>query len=230
MDRATAIANNRQTLIRIVAALIAMLGMAAGSTVGRIPRPLYRAVSRVLQPAEAAVRRLIVIAAQGLKITPVPVRPLPKGLALPGKRTDSVLFQLFDPRQTFGASRFRRAPGSAEPRIHFFAAEHPLVPLFEAQPVEVPAALPADDGQVNGARLGRRLLAIKLALDDLPHQAKRLVRWQARRERMQHSRFRTPLRPSPPPFRRRTASHDEIDQVLQSCHNLARDVLREDTS
>jgi hypothetical protein len=48
MDRATAIANNRQTLIRIVATLIAMLGLATAGTVGRIPRPLYRAVSRVL--------------------------------------------------------------------------------------------------------------------------------------------------------------------------------------
>jgi hypothetical protein len=229
MDRATAIANNRQTLIRIVGTLIAMLGLAAGSTVGQIPRPLHRAVSRVLQPAEAAVRRLIVIAAQGLKVTPVPIRPLPKGLALPGKGKGGVSFQLFDPRQPLAPSRLRRAPGSAEPRIHFFAAEHPLVPLFKTPPIASPAALPADDGLVNGARLGRRLAAIKLALDDLPQQAKRLVRWQARRERMQHPLFRTPLRPGPPPFRR-TAAHDEIDQVLQSCHNLARDVLREDSS
>jgi hypothetical protein len=229
MDRTTAIARNRETLIRIVATLITMLGMATAGTVGQISRPLYRAVSRVLQPAEAAVRRLIVIAAQGLKVTPVPVRPLPKGLALPGKGEGGVSFQLFDPRPPLAPSRLRRAPGSAEPRIHFFAAEHPLVPLFEARPIASPAALPSDDGLVSGARLGRRLLAIKLALDTLPRQAKRLVRWQARRERMQHPRFTTPLRPGPPPFRR-TASHDEVDQVLQSCHNLARDVLREDTS
>jgi hypothetical protein len=175
---------------------------------------------------------LIVIAAQGLKVTPSPIQPLPRGLALPGKGKGGVSFQLFDPRQTFGASRFRRARGSAEPRIHFFAAEHPLVPLFEARPIAspAPAAEPSDDGLVNGARLGRRLAAIKLALDDLPHQAKRLVRWQARRDKMKNPRFTTPLRPGPPPFRRRTAPHDEIDQVLQSCHNLARDVLREDTS
>jgi hypothetical protein len=40
-----------------------------------LPRHLYRAVLRLLRPAEAAVRRLIVVAARGLVVTLPPARP-----------------------------------------------------------------------------------------------------------------------------------------------------------
>ena len=59
MDWAKAIAINQAALIRIVAALIAMAGLGGEGGRPRLERPIYRAVLRVLRPAEAAVRRLI---------------------------------------------------------------------------------------------------------------------------------------------------------------------------
>ena len=88
MDWARAIERNSEALKGIVAALFAMLGLAREATVSRIPQPLHRAVLRVLRPAESAVRRLIVIAARGLVVKLVPLRPMPKGQVI-GKRGGS---------------------------------------------------------------------------------------------------------------------------------------------
>src|SRR4051812_29103549 len=113
MDWAKAIAINQAALVRIVAALIAMTGL--GESVRRtLERPVYRAVLRVLRPAEAAVRRLIVIAARGLEAKLPPCRPFPKGLALAGARGGRVSFQLFDARKRFGPSRATSAFAKAE--------------------------------------------------------------------------------------------------------------------
>ena len=85
MDWAKAIEHNRIPLIRIVAALFAMIGLGEGGAVERLSWPLYRAVLRVLRPAESAVRRLIVVAARGIvvKLAP-PVRPR-QGFRSPAK-------------------------------------------------------------------------------------------------------------------------------------------------
>src|SRR4051812_13858110 len=80
LDWAKAIAINQTALIRIVAALIAMVGLGGDGMVARLRRPTYRAVLKVLRPAEAAVRRLIVIAARDLEAKLPPQRPFPKGL------------------------------------------------------------------------------------------------------------------------------------------------------
>jgi len=228
MDRAKAIEINQAALSRIVASLFAMLGLAEGLTVERISRPMYRAVVRVLQPAEAAVRRLIVIAARGLTVKLPPPRPRPEGRALAGKKGSGRLsFPLFDPRKRFGPQRPRRTGPRAEPRIRSLAVS-PLSLLFQPQPVEKPVLKP-EDGTVSATRLCRRLAAIKRALENLPAQAKRLARWKARRERMQSPKFKSPLRPGPPPGHRKKP-REELDFVLNECHGLAWDALREDTS
>ena len=114
MDWVRAIEINQAALTRIVAALIAMLGLASGSAAERVPQPLFRAVSRVLRPAESAVRRLIVIAARGLKVELSPVRPMPQGLALAGTTGGGrVSFQLFDARQRFSLAYPRSAAASS---------------------------------------------------------------------------------------------------------------------
>ena len=95
------------------------------------------------------------------------------------------------------------------------------------QPVVEPPAPP--DGLVGAARLTRRLQAVKLALDDLPRQARRLARWRVRRENAQSPKFKSPLRPGRPPGHRRKAVH-EVDAVLAECHGLACDAMRPDTS
>ncbi len=85
MDWALAIDINKTALTRIVAGLIAMVGLAGGGMAERLSRPVYLAVVRVLRPAESAVRRLIIIAARGVVVKPSAARPMPAGLALAGK-------------------------------------------------------------------------------------------------------------------------------------------------
>jgi hypothetical protein len=82
---------------------------------------------------------------------------------------------------------------------------------------------------VGAARLTRRLQALKLALDDLPRQARRLARWRVRREKAQSPKFKSPLRPGHPPGHRRKPVH-EVDEVLIECHGLACDAMKPDTS
>ena len=227
MDWARAIEINHAALTRIVAALIAMVGLQARGAMARLPRPLYRAALRLLRPAESAVRRLIVIAARGIVVKPHALRPMPAGLALARNRSAGAAFQLFDARKRFGALPAGRVFAKAEPRIFLFGAS-PLVPLF--QPRMAGGAEPErDDGMVGAERLGRRLRAVKTALEDLPRQVKRLARWQARQDRMAGPKFRSPLRPGLPPGHRKTPE-DEVDWVLRKCHALARDALHEDSS
>ena len=210
-----------------MAALIAMVGLAAESAGARLPRPLYRRALSILRPAESALRRLIVIAARGIEVLLRAVRAMPQGLAFASAGRGPASFQLFDGRKRFGAARARRAGPQTEPRVFVFGVS-PLVPLF--QPRESRDREPEiDDGLVSAERLGRRLAAIKMALENLPRQVTRLKRWQARRDGMRSPRFRSPLRPGLPPGYRKEERH-EIDAVLAECHALASDALNEDTS
>jgi hypothetical protein len=97
------------------------------------------------------------------------------------------------------------------------------------RPTAIADAPPPPDGLVNSERLSRRLQALKLALDDLPRQARRLARWRARRENMPSPKFTSPLRPGRPPGYRRKPVH-EVDEVLIECHGLACYAMEPDTS
>ncbi len=101
MDWDLAIKRNSEILAGIVETLFAMLGLVGEAAVSRLPRPTYRAVLRVLRPAESALRRLIVIAARGLVVEPGSSRPRPAGPVKPRKGAcqRSLSFQLFDPRK-----------------------------------------------------------------------------------------------------------------------------------
>jgi hypothetical protein len=204
-----------------------MVGLQAQGTVARLPRPLYRAALSVLRPAESAVRRLIVIAARGIVVRPHAPRPMPAGLALARVRGAGETFQLFDARKRFAAMRAKRVLANGGPRIFVLDAS-PLVPLFRRQLTDGPEPK-RDDGTVGAERLSRRLWAVKMALENLPRQVKRLARWQARRDRMAGPKFRSPLRPGPPPGHRKNPK-DEVDWVLRKCHALAREALHQDSS
>ncbi len=228
MDWARAIERNSEALKGIVAALFAMLGLAGAATVARLPRSVHRAVLRVLRPTESAVRRLVVIAARGLVMKLAPARPMPAGpIGRGGHLRPS--FQLFDPRKSFAPPRLRRGTAMRiAPRIHIFASDPTVAALWQSpQPAADPA--PPPDGLVNAERLTRRLHALKFALEDLPRQARRLARWRVRRETAQSPKFRSPLRPGPPPGHRRKPIH-LVDEVLAECHGLACDALRLDSS
>ena len=230
MDWAKAIERNSEALKGIVEALFAMLGLAEETPLERIPQPLHRAVLRVLRPAESAARRLIVIAARGLVVKVVPLRPMPKGQIIEksgGNRLSS--FKLFDTRKDFPELRQHRIKYTKHPpRILFFGEDSRIDSLWPAPPPVVQPA-PPSDGLVNAERISRRLQALKLALDDLPHQARRMARWRVRRETAKAPKFKSPLRPGPPPGHRRKPTH-EVDEILANCHWLAWQALKPDTS
>jgi hypothetical protein len=227
MNWELAIKRNSEALVEIVADLFAMLGLALTDAVARLPWPAYRAVLRVLRPAESAVRRLIVIAARGVVVKLAPSRPMPAGKVIGKGGNSRPSFQLFDPRKNFNRP-CRRAFSRIGPRVRVLAYDPRVVALFPAPPpvVEPP---PPPDGLVNAERLSRRLQALKSALDDLPRQAKRLARWRLRREKAINPKFKSPLRPGRPPGHRRKPTH-EVDEVLIECHGLAWEALKPDTS
>ena len=231
MDWAEAIERNSEALKGILADLFAMLGLAGSDAVTRLPRSVHSAVLRVLRPTESAVRRLIVIAARGLvvKLKPAASRPMPKlaGAIGKGSGQSRPSFQLFDQRKNF-ARRGRKRGRRNVPRIHILGSDLQWTTLWEARPRAADPVSPPD-GLVNGERLSRRLQALKLALDDLPRQARRLARWRVRRENMPSPKFRSPLRLGPPPGRSRKPTHP-IDRVLTECHWLAWEALKPDTS
>ncbi len=199
MDWNLAIEKNREALKRILVMLVAMADGVQGDSdlLGRVrptlPRHLHRFVLRLLRPAEAAARRLIIVAARGLVVelsSPRQRKPKPifvhngvgTGIVLrPGMIPDSALvpprpalralsLPLLDPLKNWDVRR--RPKQRSVPRITFD---------FD-RPREPDPPPPSPDDPLDAGRLHRRLEAVASALDDLPHAAKRLARWQARRD------------------------------------------------
>ncbi len=220
MDWALAITRNRDALQRIIMALFAMAGIVEGGVVEKmLPRHVYRAVLIILRPAESAVRRLVIIAARGLVLSPRPLSAAMARLRLLPRRSKAHIpaFLLIDPlkRHSFAAP----APVAGPiPRVSVPGLFDPLFPAQAGSQLEE---------NVSAAHLCRRLNTLKRALDDLPRQAKRLARWQARRDVSLQSqaspRRLSPFRPGRPPGHRKRVLH-EIDDVLRECHGLALDV------
>jgi hypothetical protein len=224
MDWNAAIERNREALKRVLAMLVAMTGLGnRQSALGNgqsgsgpaadslttsncllptadcrliLPRHLHRAVLRLLRPAEAAARRLVIVMARGLVVKlPLsrPRKPQPRPAILHNRRgTGIVMPRGFrpeaglraPPRRTFSLPLLDplprwRTPGrpaaSGVPRISFpgFIAPHPVA-------VRQP---PSPNDPVDAARLALRLNALGSVLDDLPGQARRFARWRARRDK-----------------------------------------------
>jgi hypothetical protein len=232
MDWDLAIKRNNEALIEIVADIFAMLGLVAlTDTVSRLPWPAYRAVLRILRPAESALRRLIVVAARGLVVKPGSSRMRPAGAVKTRKSVTSRLsFQLFDPRTRIMLPR-RMTPKRPGPRIHMFNADNELVTIWPPPrpTASAPARPKSADGLVNASRLIRRLEALESALVDLPRQARCLARWRMRQEKSPSPSFKSPLRPGRPPGHRRRNTH-EVDELLSECHWLAHYSAAADTS
>lgn len=183
MDWDAAIAKNRAALVRILAALAALAAMSGdGST---LPRRLHRLVLRLLRPAEAAVRRLVIVAARGvfvaLPASRRPRRPGLKSLPLRGAGTRAVRqntgaviasrrlsLPLLDPPRRSGR---RRPVLAGVPRIS--------VPGYSVPFRPAPRRLPLPDDPVDATRLGLRLAVLGRVLDDLPAHARRFARWRA---------------------------------------------------
>ncbi len=160
-----------------------------------LPRRAYRAVLRLLLPAESAVRRLIFVAARDVVVEVGPGRPrlalrrnrlfvragagtgivLPRGMSIAAFRGEAprprvYVFPLLDPLTRPGPPRPR--PARDVPRI---------LSLAPGAPPPAPVRPPCRPGDpIAAGRLFRRIAALRAALDDVPGQARRFARWRAR--------------------------------------------------
>ena len=228
MDWDWAIKRNSKALKGIIEVLFALLGLDGTDAASRIPRSLHSAVLGVLRPAESAVRRLIVIAARNVVVKLASSRPMPEERKIgKGSGPSFPSFQLFDPPKRPKPIRVMKVT-RLEPRIRFIEYDPRICALFPTpRPVVEPP--PPPDGRVSATRLHRRLNALKFALNDLPRQAKRLVRLQQRRKASPWPKSTTPLRTGHPPGYRRKPIH-EVDEVLIACDWLAWEAMKPDTS
>jgi hypothetical protein len=233
MDGQAAIERNVEALKRILLSLVVMAGE------GLLPRHLHRAILALIRPAESAARRLIIAAARAVSVPPWrgPVR---KEVARRRKRH----FQPKMPPQPKLRPALRRlALPLADPAQHPFRrvpARPAGIPRLWAEGMTTPRpalpAPPAPDDALDATRLRLRLDALASALADLPRQALRFARWQARQAtfRARGARFRWPLRPGRPPgscpAKRKRRAH-EVHAVLAHAHSLGWWALnRRDTS
>ena len=229
MDWDLAIKRNSKALKGIIDVLFALLGLDGTDAASRIPRSLHSAVLGVLRPAESAVRRLIVIAARNVVVKLAPSRPMPEGRKIVrGGGSRPPAFQLFDPPKRVKPIRVMKVR-RIEPRIRFIEYDPRVVALFPAPRPVVEPSPPPPDGLASATCLHRRLQALKLALENLPRQAKRLVRLQQRRKASPWPKSTVPLRSGHPPGYRRKPIH-EVDEVLIKCDWLAWEAMKPDTS
>jgi hypothetical protein len=181
-------------------------------TVPTIPRILWRAIVKVLRPAESAARRLIIASSRHVIVPFVRLRkPRPKpltiepilrryGIAVTGPRAGRIL-----PRRAGEGDHAKRGGGgdtAAIPRapafplfdpprrLNLYGRRRPTVPPHAAPRIMVPGITkphrlpkpPSDSDPVSANSLIRRIAALSAALDDLPGQATRFARWKARRD------------------------------------------------
>ena len=200
MNWALAIEINRKALLVMLAGLFERVG--GGETVRRAVHSLVLAT---LRPVEAAVRRLIAVAAVGMVVPArvarsAPASPIPKGA---GKRVPS--FALFDRRFRAGPPPPKHPPGRGPGVRGFDSVE---TDFHEAR------ILSFDDPVPAGAMM-LRLRAVRAALEDIPAQARRLTRKLAAMDRPIR-----PMRPGRPPGHIARGKR-EIDLLLAECHQLA---------
>ena len=200
----------RGVLLRVVLALFTSLRMLIDGTASKptILRRNRRFLWILIRPAEAATRRLIVIAARRMEIAPFDAEA---AKLAPKRERGKPGFPLIDPRKDFGErSRKPKGPG---PRITEIGVDH-----REPTP-EKPLRL--DDDVVDATRLLRRLRAIRAALEDIPAQARRLVAYQSA---LPDAKRLPPMRPGLPPGNRERGRH-EVHEILSDCHGLAQMAL-----
>ena len=244
MDYALAIRRNREQLKAIVLALFALAGALTSPRRGEVspqatergfawflPRSTIAMIMAVLRPAESAVRRLIVIVAAGLK----PMTMVHSG---------ADIARLADLHPWGEMSRLAVTEGGSVAKFRTFPLFDPLKSfdpdaIWDSEPVfESGYSLTksiswhdatTDHTPTDATHLGLRLNAILRALNDLPRQARRLKRWELKRNQRlaAHKPVRfSPMRPGLPPGWRERRIH-EVDYVLKECHGLAQDRLSE---
>lgn len=210
MDWQIAISRNRDALLGIIVALMKTLGLADGGALTTLPFCLYRKALRIIRPAEAAVRRLIIMAMYEMQLRGVTVQkpraPMSQNarpaIPFPDATNFAPSFNLIDPLKTYRSE--------TPDYTCFGTAFNTENQTFEKTPILA-------------AGLGRRLFALKNALSTIEKQARRLARWYRVRDlalkTMQPHRL-SPLRPGfPPGYAKRPTL--PVDEILLDCHSLA---------
>jgi hypothetical protein len=223
MDWNMVIERNSERLFTVVATLVAMVRARGGGMAAFLPRDIYSAALILLRPAESAVRRLIVIAARGLvlRLKLGAARKFPTGLSINRDSDRIPAFCLIDPLKRFALEDFEQTENKQQviPRI---SVPGLFDPVFPPQPALYTG------GMITASALGRRVQALRLALDNLPRQARRLARWKAKRELARQASVRpkpcrlSPFRPGFAPGYHRSNGR-EVDDILAECHHFARE-------
>ncbi|MFC3644156.1 hypothetical protein [Aquibium oceanicum] len=249
MDWQAAIERQGAALRMIVAGLVAMVGAgtdpAADAAALAEERPTlarfrHRALLRIVRPAEAAARRLVIALALAVQAIPSAQAPggsqaaLPPAPAFVMKRRarrphgpHPLRLPLTDPERRL---RARRVAERDLPRITVPGVVEPL------RPRNLP--LPAPQDRLDATCLVLRIRALASALDDMDGEVLRFRRWKARnaaalarsrladRARTTPARRRqafgriSPLRHGRPPGGRRKPTHD-VHSILVEAHALA---------
>ncbi len=209
MDWQAAIERHGRTLRRVVAGLVAMVGAgtnpaddAAALAADRptLARLRHRALLRIVRPAEAAARRLVIAlalavqpppqveAAGGSQAALPPAPPLSHGCRTRQPRRPTPAARRAGTRHAAGPHplrplrlsltdparrlRVRRVAERDLPRIAVPGVFEPL------RPRSLP--LPAPQDRLDATRLVLRIRALAKALDDMDGEALRFRRWRAR--------------------------------------------------
>lgn len=203
------IERNTERLKEHIAPLIALIGMYVPSLRARI--------LKILRPAEAATRRLIVIAALDIHEKPACANASPGSppdFSRFRKDTPALpRFRLIDPRKSFAT----RSPKADRP-CRFARICVPGITDRAAAPLPVERI---DDGE----SLKRRVLALKAAAENIPAQARRMAKLMAKRSVISGPKGIGPIRPGLPPGLLRTARRQRhgLQFFLADMHQMAMD-------
>ena len=161
-----------------------------------------------------------------VSLSAVRVARVQKGARKPScerrERTGPPPFKLTDTRKYFDlypdGPKYRRGPG---PRVTDFSSDDPVFDRSDLYAWQNRAE-PTPDDEISAASLCLRMHALHAALEDLPGQAKRMAKLQARIACQPRQVGKFPLRvmrPGLPPGFRKRQKH-EVDEVLAECHRL----------
>lgn len=189
---------NHRALMRLLALLFVSIGLADDTSEAlrltdrsaralralgdpaTISRRLHRIIYKLLQPVESATRRLIVVLAGTLpmpKLKPSEIAPRPAP-ANPSADAPASGPEAETGHAATGAPCFPLLE-ALRTKFHQYDAEMVLPPfdrsVFDTDPAKAYE-------QVPDAGLMRRIAALTIALEDMPAQARRLVRWRAFRD------------------------------------------------
>lgn len=213
IDWQLAIERNKAALLRLLMLLVAKVGGGVDDAAPIIARAVYLEILRLLRPAEAALRRLIVIAARGVTVRLRPASVFPQSIARgQGHKPRIPAFVLLDPLRQVGPRPLPVTPGIGPNMRVIGMAYTPMGVLQKA------------GAKVDATRLCRRIVALRHALETIPKQVQRLAQWRARRALRAGPGRVSPMRSGRPPGHRARAMHP-IDLVLRDCDWLARYAL-----